>query len=164
MALSAVDNTDPGATYLGVKKRVEDFASWDCRMGVVVLLLQDADVKVHDFVVQPDAIPQTCNLLARHKLVVGCDNYLVLGMTATVKDAVGLIQQGTAGQQHVMAHWAAAPYLGFFLSRQNIAHGNLVLLSHKRLVKKPRGNNKKRDCTSTAAPHHTFVLLRQSTG
>ena len=94
-------------------------------MGVVVLLLQDADVKVHDFVVQPDAIPQTFNLLARHKLVVGCDNYLRLGITATVQDAIGLIQHGTAGQQHVMAHWAAArisaPYLGFFLIRQNIA-------------------------------------------
>jgi hypothetical protein len=74
MALSATDNTHPGATYLGVKKRVEDFARWDFGLGVVVSLLQHVDVKVDDFVVQPHAIPQSFHLVARHKLHVECDN------------------------------------------------------------------------------------------
>ena len=78
MVLSTTDNTNPGATNLGVQKRVEDFARRDfgrgAVTGVVVSLLQHADVKVDDFVVQPDAIPQTLHLAARHKLEVGCDN------------------------------------------------------------------------------------------
>jgi hypothetical protein len=44
-----------------------------------------------------------------------------------VKDAVGLVQQGTAGQQYVIANWTAASHLSFFLLRQDIAHSSLFL-------------------------------------